>query len=63
MKTVGEMAQYKHQLKNYESIQVTVWAEDDVAPNESAEEAEQRVWDFVSGHLVERVQEAKDALK
>lgn len=62
MKSVGIMAQYKHQLPNYESIQVTEWAESDVAPDETAEDAEQRVWDFVSGKLVQRVNEAKEAL-
>ena len=49
-------------LGKYESIHVDVGIEDDVRTNETVSQAMDRVYNFVEGQLVQRVQEIEEDL-
>lgn len=55
--------QYTRNLGNYESIKVSIGVEDFVRSDENVDKATERVYAFVEGKLIEKMQEIETELK
>ena len=55
--------QYTRNLGNYESIKVSIGVEDFLRSEENVDKATERVYAFVEGKLIEKMQEIEKELK
>jgi len=55
--------QFTRNLGNYESLKVSIGVEDFKRIHETVDEATNRVYNFVEGKLMEKVNEIEDELK
>jgi hypothetical protein len=55
--------QYTRNLGNYESIKVSIGVEDFVRSDENVDKATERVYGFVEGKLIEKMEEIEKELK
>jgi hypothetical protein len=55
--------QYTRNLGNYESIKVSIGVEDFLRTDENVDKATERVYEFVEGNLIEKMQEIEKELK
>ena len=58
---VGVSLSVTRNLGNYNSIKPEAWYEDDIRPDETPDEAFDRIWAVVEDEIGEKVQEALEA--
>lgn len=61
--TVKVDLQYVRNLGNFESVRITLGVEDFVREGESVDAATDRVYQFVEGKLIDKMQEIEKELK
>lgn len=57
MKKVSAHLGFTKNMGNFESLKIDIGFEDDVRPDESVEDAQERVYDVVEGELLKRLEE------
>lgn len=60
---IRESAGYTINLGDYETLRLDTSVEDIKRPNETMEQASNRLFEFVLGHLEKRVKDAKRSLR